>query len=344
MAASIDEVAQSSQAAGRSADAAQTSMQACTTDVRQAHDAMQAIETRTHQIDERLAILQRAVTEIGGMAGTIASISGQTNLLALNATIEAARAGEAGKGFAVVAAEVKALSGQTAKSTEQIRAGLKTLQDEMEHIARAVAESRTAVERGGVVVASLGAQVEDAGSQIALSNEMSHALAAALEQQRSATAEISRSVAGIAEKAAKTRTEIDAITKRLLKAEAMAQAGLGEDAGDGPVSELSRLAADIGIWDRSLASVLLGATAPERSLAILRGHAARKAVETLRNDPDADQGAVRRFLDAEAEARTEAERMIDAIAARNWDVGTPAYQAAGAAMKEMLSAAGDLLR
>ncbi len=141
----------------------------------------------------------------------------------MNATIEAARAGEAGKGFAVVAAEVKALSGQTAKSTEQIRAGLMTLQAEMEHIAKAVAESRAAVERGGVVVASLGAQVEDAGSQIARSNEMGQALATALEQQRAATSEISRSVNGIAEKAAKTRTEIDAITKRLLKAEAMAR-------------------------------------------------------------------------------------------------------------------------
>ncbi len=52
---------------------------------------------------------------------------------------------------------------------------------------------------------------------------MGQALATALEQQRAATSEISRSVNGIAEKATKTRTEIDAITKRLLKAEAMAQ-------------------------------------------------------------------------------------------------------------------------
>ncbi|MDQ0448827.1 methyl-accepting chemotaxis protein [Methylobacterium aerolatum] len=344
MAASMNEVAENSQSAGRSADSAQASMQACTNDVRQAREAMQAIELRTHQIDERLSVLQAAVSEIGSMAGTIAAISGQTNLLALNATIEAARAGEAGKGFAVVAAEVKALSGQTAKSTEQIRAGLMTLQAEMEHIAKAVAESRAAVERGGVVVASLGAQVEDAGSQIARSNEMGQALATALEQQRAATSEISRSVNGIAEKAAKTRTEIDAITKRLLKAEAMAQAGLSEAGGNATATELSRLAADLGVWKRTLASVLLGATTPERSLAISRELAARKAVEALRHDPKADQGAVQRFLDAEAKARAEAGRMIDALTAQNWDVGTPAYRAAGAAMKDMLSAAGDLLR
>ncbi len=53
-------------------------MQACTNDVRQAREAMQAIELRTHQIDERLSVLQAAVSEIGSMAGTIAAISGQT--------------------------------------------------------------------------------------------------------------------------------------------------------------------------------------------------------------------------------------------------------------------------
>ncbi len=65
--------------------------------------------------------LADAIGRIGDVAGTIAAVAGQTNLLALNATIEAARAGEAGRGFAVVAAEVKALAGQTATATDEIR-------------------------------------------------------------------------------------------------------------------------------------------------------------------------------------------------------------------------------
>lgn len=64
--------------------------------------------------------LAAGAVRVSDVIRLISDIADQTNLLALNATIEAARAGEAGKGFAVVAAEVKGLSGQTARAIDDI--------------------------------------------------------------------------------------------------------------------------------------------------------------------------------------------------------------------------------
>jgi methyl-accepting chemotaxis protein len=103
----------------------------------------------------------------------INDIAGQTNLLALNATIEAARAGEAGKGFAVVASEVKTLATQTARATEEIAGQVRAIQE-------ATDSSATAI---GTIADTIGRV-----------NEISTAIAAAVEEQGAATREISRNV------------------------------------------------------------------------------------------------------------------------------------------------------
>ena len=72
--------------------------------------------------------LKESSTQIGQVLNLISTVARQTNLLALNATIEAARAGEAGRGFAVVASEVKKLSQETQKATEEISHKIETLQ------------------------------------------------------------------------------------------------------------------------------------------------------------------------------------------------------------------------
>jgi methyl-accepting chemotaxis protein len=80
--------------------------------VRQAIDAMGAIEASARKIAD--------------IIGVIDEIAFQTNLLALNAGVEAARAGDAGRGFAVVASEVRALAQRSAKAAKEIKALIET--------------------------------------------------------------------------------------------------------------------------------------------------------------------------------------------------------------------------
>jgi methyl-accepting chemotaxis protein len=103
----------------------------------------------------------------------IQTIASQTNLLALNATIEAARAGDAGRGFAVVASEVKNLASQTAKATDEIRSQIASMQS--------------------VTETAVGA-IRSIGNTIGEINQVTTAIASAVEQQGAATREIARNI------------------------------------------------------------------------------------------------------------------------------------------------------
>ncbi len=187
VAASTRELSSRSQASAGLAERARDGILGCAAGMREAVDTMAAIETGTAQIEERLRGFEGAAQQIQEIAGAIEAISSQTNLLALNATIEAARAGEAGKGFAVVAAEVKQLSGQTARATDQIRQRLSTLLQELAAIQAAVEESRRAVAAGSAAVARIGGRVGEEGEAVAQSAGGIRALADVLGQQETAT-------------------------------------------------------------------------------------------------------------------------------------------------------------
>lgn len=78
------------------------------------------VSDKATRTDEKVKLLEETSSKVGDVVELIRDIASQTNLLALNATIEAARSGDAGKGFAVVANEIKMLSDQTDKATQEI--------------------------------------------------------------------------------------------------------------------------------------------------------------------------------------------------------------------------------
>jgi methyl-accepting chemotaxis protein len=128
---------------------------------------------RTKSTDAEVTQLMDAVSKIETVVTLIRQIAQHTNLLALNATIESARAGEAGRGFAVVAAEVKDLSEQTAKATEDIARQIHTVQ--------------TTTESAAMAIRAIGTQVADI-------HNLAISVAAAVEQQQQAAADIARNV------------------------------------------------------------------------------------------------------------------------------------------------------
>jgi methyl-accepting chemotaxis protein len=173
VAAAAEQTASNVQAVAASAEELSTSIKEIARQVTQSTSiAQNAVEqaTRTETMVEKLV---HATQKIGEVMALIQTIAGQTNLLALNATIEAARAGEAGKGFAVVANEVKALSSQTAKATDEIASQIQAIRDAT----------------GSTVDA-----IRDIGTTIGQMNEIAGSIATAVEQQGTATQEIARSV------------------------------------------------------------------------------------------------------------------------------------------------------
>jgi methyl-accepting chemotaxis protein len=128
---------------------------------------------QAQKTNDRVNALSQAAKRIGDVVVLINNIAGQTNLLALNATIEAARAGAAGRGFAVVASEVKALAEQTAKATGEI--------------SHQIAGIQTATQDSV-------AAIKEISGTIGRISEISTTIASAVEEQGTATQEISRNV------------------------------------------------------------------------------------------------------------------------------------------------------
>ncbi|MEV6349227.1 methyl-accepting chemotaxis protein [Actinoplanes sp. NPDC051851] len=156
------------------------------------------VAENTNQIVSKLG---QSSAEIDAVVKTITSIAEQTNLLALNATIEAARAGESGKGFAVVAGEVKELSQETARATEDISSRVRAIQEDTENAVKAIGEISRIVRQINDYQLTIASAVEE---QTATTNEMSRSVADA----SGGTREIAGNITGVAESTRVTTTAL----------------------------------------------------------------------------------------------------------------------------------------
>lgn len=155
--------------------------------------------------------LASAADEIGGVVGLIESIAVQVNLLALNATIEAGRAGGAGRGFVAVAGEIKSLSRQTREATARIAERIATVRSVMVEAAAA----NTATEQVVLHVDAISTRIAGTVEKQLLTTAT---IAAIVEQAAAASADISRALADIGERANATgrqTTEMQSVAQAL---------------------------------------------------------------------------------------------------------------------------------
>jgi methyl-accepting chemotaxis protein len=164
------------------------------------HDAL----TQIREAGAIVRTLSEASADIGKVVSLIQAIAEQTNLLALNATIEAARAGEAGRGFAVVASEVKQLATQTSKATEEISGRIQAVQGATEQAVSAIENVDRTVGRINEIGSTIAAAVEEQGTATS-------GIARAVEQTSGQTELVAKSLARLLDAANKTSTSSQAV-------------------------------------------------------------------------------------------------------------------------------------
>ncbi|NOZ69125.1 MAG: methyl-accepting chemotaxis protein, partial [Deferribacteres bacterium] len=143
--------------------------------------------------------LGKNLDEIGEIVSVIQDIADQTNLLALNAAIEAARSGEHGRGFSVVADEVKKLAERTAKATDEIAAKIGSIQKESKTSISIMEKGETLAEESVANAARAGDSLQKIVESSDRVMDMVQRVAAATEEQSTASEDVSRNMEYISE-------------------------------------------------------------------------------------------------------------------------------------------------
>lgn len=146
---------------------------------------------------ENVKILAEKSKSIGNIVVAINSISEQTNLLSLNAAIEAARAGEAGKGFGVVAEEIRKLSEETSRSTNEIEVIINDICKNIDNIEKVIGDSNDTIKEANISMDVSSKVFDDLSNSFKSMASKIITLAKDMDNIESSKADVLNSIEGI---------------------------------------------------------------------------------------------------------------------------------------------------
>jgi uncharacterized phage infection (PIP) family protein YhgE len=158
---------------------------------------MSHIANMTQEAATTIEELGKSSAQIGEIVAVINDIADQTNLLALNAAIEAARAGEQGRGFAVVADEVRKLAERTTQATKDIARRISAIQGASGESVKAIKKASSEVESGAKLAKEASSSMDAIVEAATSAGDIVQRIAAATEEQSTATEEVTQSMENI---------------------------------------------------------------------------------------------------------------------------------------------------
>ncbi|WP_430473851.1 methyl-accepting chemotaxis protein [Thalassospira lucentensis] len=265
MVSGISHIAENGRAAADNAEDAINVTRTGQETVKGAVNSMDEIANVVSDASKRVDVLAEASAKIGEIVESIEAIASETNLLALNATIEAARAGDAGKGFAVVANEVKALSQQTARATEEIRTRITNLQDETQGIVDAMNLGTEAVSRGQDVMGEVAREIGDIGTKMEDTTQRIADISNILDEQNRATDAVRGGITGIANQTGGQVSAIRSAIETVSEVEQLIDQQVSELVRyDIPNRTIRSARAEHAVYFKAVAEVLAGLTDPTK--------------------------------------------------------------------------------
>ncbi len=117
--------------------------------------------TSAENVEKSLDTFITGISEVQKTSRILTEISAQSGVLAINAAIEAARVGDAGRSFVVIADEIRKISDNAKKSSDNIEDALRGLQKDMQMALKALFQMKNYLENQEFAISQLSQNIEN---------------------------------------------------------------------------------------------------------------------------------------------------------------------------------------